>query len=102
MIKRFCDRCKREVRSNGGRVAYKERVGSQTFEVEVMSAVGGTWNGGDLCRDCIKALVAMSTGEPSPSAEDRGQETSTSGMELPTHPVDKLSPDALKALGGVS
>ncbi|MGH2711380.1 MAG: hypothetical protein ACRDH9_09285 [Actinomycetota bacterium] len=61
MTKTFCDRCGTEMLNNN-RLVYKEygTDRKEAFGVEVMTKTGGTWNGGHLCHDCVRELVAAS------------------------------------------
>ena len=57
MIRFFCDVCGAEITgSASGRLI--GRLGRLT--VEVMSAIDGVWNGGQVCADCMKKAVAAS------------------------------------------
>lgn len=54
-IKYFCDACGGEIpKDQTGRVVRKlERI-----TVEVLVAVDGVWNDGNVCKDCIVLAVA--------------------------------------------
>lgn len=60
MIKLFCDICGNELLKyntpNGGlnnmRLSNKISA-SNMLEVEIITAVNGVWNGGDVCKYCI-------------------------------------------------
>jgi hypothetical protein len=63
-VRYFCDICQAELAPvHHGRL--KAVIGD--LAVEVMTRVKGTWNGGQVCHDCIRKVVA--TGIPDPSGE---------------------------------
>jgi len=59
MIKRFCDRCGNEMveSATSRRVMNADKRGPRSFSVEVIAAVDGVSNSGDLCPGCVKDLV---------------------------------------------
>ena len=56
MIKVFCDGCGVEMKGSGERL----KVTRGGVGVEVMVSVGGTWNAGAVCHDCVRRIVADS------------------------------------------
>jgi hypothetical protein len=61
-IQHYCDSCGKSVERNvvSDRLKGSAQVQGKKFEYEVMVAVEGTWNAGDLCEDCLIALIKMS------------------------------------------
>lgn len=59
MIKRYCDVCGKEVdRSvSSDRFRPSDVVGGVRVDCEIMVSINGVWNAGDLCVDCLKAIV---------------------------------------------
>ncbi|MEN6430780.1 MAG: hypothetical protein ABFC80_08105 [Coriobacteriales bacterium] len=57
MTRWFCDRCGKELRAREHSRLCSKRIEGR-FDIEVITGVGGTWNAGLLCHDCIRALVA--------------------------------------------
>lgn len=61
MIRRFCDGCGAEITdrpaSSNSLIREKDRI-----KVEVMVAVDGTWNSGEVCEKCV--LAAVNEGAP--------------------------------------
>ena len=53
MVKTFCDKCGKEVKKNG---RFNFKLGD--FMIETMECVKRVWNGGHLCLDCVKEIVA--------------------------------------------
>lgn len=59
-IRRFCDCCGVELTANRvtNRVTREYSVtGKPKVQVEVTAGVNGTWNGGELCTDCVVLAV---------------------------------------------
>jgi len=55
--KYFCDVCSTEMKpADCRRIALT--VGR--ISVEVLTAVDGTWNGGQVCHECVRAIIASS------------------------------------------
>jgi len=65
MIARYCDRCgKLMSRQDSERLLVMEGE----FRCEVIMAKGSTWNQGDCCHDCVRAIIATSPhGKKSPN-----------------------------------
>ena len=59
MTKHYCDVCRREMTASDHE-RIKRRLGDVT--VEVMVAVLGIWNGGEVCHECVQRTVRE--GEP--------------------------------------
>lgn len=59
MIKHFCDACGKEVERSfvADRFKAERHMGGKKFEIEVMVAVNGTWNAGDLCELCLRKVM---------------------------------------------
>lgn len=57
MTKTFCDMCKKEIKEN----AFVDRyiIKLDDFQIELVTCVRGTWNGGHLCLACQKKIVAQ-------------------------------------------
>lgn len=67
-IKRFCDACGAEMpEAHKPQILFRREVfvgTAQTrvhIEVKTTRAVNGTWNGGDVCTECIQLTVAEGT-----------------------------------------
>jgi hypothetical protein len=54
-IRRFCDVCDNEIGRNY--VSERLKIKRGTFLAEIMISKGGTSNAGELCRDCVKAIL---------------------------------------------
>jgi hypothetical protein len=57
MIRRFCDGCEREIKVS--RRSNRILRENGRIKVEVLVAVDGCWNGGDVCAECVQAAVNM-------------------------------------------
>jgi len=74
MIRRFCDVCGEELTvnnepcagDNGKRVVAEMRGKTGTLHVEVLTAINGVYNGGDVCKYCV--IYAVSTCDDRPVA----------------------------------
>lgn len=55
MIKRICDICKKEIERNCVGQRYLPCLGK--VSCEVMVAIEGTWNDGEICLDCLKKVL---------------------------------------------
>lgn len=54
MTKYFCDMCGEELKDSGhNRV--KRKIGR--FKIEVVTAVNGTWNAGNICHKCVLKII---------------------------------------------
>ena len=57
MIRVYCDVCDQEIADRGNTVAHRIKrdsfLDNQRVMVEVIVGIGGTWNKGHLCRDCL-------------------------------------------------
>jgi len=61
MVKIFCDRCGKEITNDEKcekRCVFRDYHDGNTFAIEAIECVGQTWNGGALCTDCVRAIVA--------------------------------------------
>lgn len=67
MIRFVCDACGEETEKNyvGHRPSSSDIYleGKSGFCLEIMSGVNGTWNSGELCKDCLFNLVRVLLGK---------------------------------------
>lgn len=68
MIKRYCDVCGKEVQRSVTSERYRPSAQKQgvRMDCEIMVAIEGTWNAGDLCLSCLKDIVANGQEKESP------------------------------------
>jgi hypothetical protein len=55
VIRRYCDRCEKQITRNAVSQRVKGRSGE--FQAEVLVGVGASWNAGELCVPCVVTIV---------------------------------------------
>jgi hypothetical protein len=120
MIRRFCDGCGSELTDQRtGRIIREAVLGLHTVRVEVIVAVDGTWNAGDVCRLCVVTAVcegedvdhagravveALPIVDVSPFAADgnRAEPVIVGGIQVGGSPLGRgiqIGPDPIAAPG---
>lgn len=68
MIRRYCDACGREVERSVSKDRFRPstQVGGTVIDCEIMVAINGTWNAGDLCVECLKQTIEKGQERESP------------------------------------
>lgn len=59
--KRYCDVCGCET-DDARQLEAEVFCNGAVFGVQVTRSVAGVWNGGDVCHDCLRMLVALTAG----------------------------------------
>ena len=57
MIKEYCDKCGKETKNNMVGNDNTFESGGVAFRITI--AIGGIWNNGCLCRDCMIKLITL-------------------------------------------
>lgn len=70
----FCDICEEELQA-GDHQRIKGKDGKLSFEI--MTAIGGVWNAGHVCRRCIINAINQDTHDPARDLTLRAPETAT-------------------------
>ena len=62
MTKYYCDCCGEEIKKSCTTHRYKKKkkIGNADVEVEVVVAINGAWNRGDICEKCLLKMFKPS------------------------------------------
>jgi len=62
MVKYFCDGCGKELaKGDDDRLKREAQINGTTISVKVMTGVGGVWNSGSVCHECVVRVVMGDT-----------------------------------------